>query len=267
MGYTITEKILLRHAKEKKIAPGDFIFARVDLALGNDITAPLAVEEFRKAGASRVINNKRVVFTLDHFTPSKDIKSAAQCKLLREFAREQRFRNFFDIGTGIEHALLPEKGLVGPGDLVIGADSHTCTYGALGAFASGVGSTDLAAAMITGKVWLRVPESMKLIYYGKLPKWTGGKDIILRTIKDLGVDGARYKAMEFCGEAIENLPMEGRFTVCNMAIEAGAKNGIIAPDKTTLRYAKERKVKVRKWDYSSDPDAGYSETREYDVSK
>ena len=271
MGYTITEKILLKHTKEKEVHPGKFIDARVNLCLGNDITAPFAIEEFEKLGAKKVFDKKKVVLVPDHFAPAKDMNSANQCKILARFAKKYGVKHYFEIGRmGIEHALLPEMGLVLPGDLVIGADSHTCTYGALGAFSSGVGSTDLAAAMVTGECWLKIPESMKFIYYGRLGKWVGGKDLILHTIGDIGVDGARYRAMEFCGEAVDNLPMDDRLSMCNMAIEAGGKNGIIAPDKITIRYLKSIKNKVRKGlgkFYKSDKDAKYSAIKEYDVRK
>ena len=271
MGYTITEKILLRHTKEKEVYSGKFIDARVDLCLGNDITAPFAIEEFEKLGAKKVFDKKKVVLVPDHFAPAKDMKSANQCKILANFAKKYSVKNYFEIGRmGIEHALLPEMGLVVPGDLVIGADSHTCTYGALGAFSSGVGSTDLAAAMATGEVWLKVPESIKFVYYGKLGRWIGGKDLILHTIGDIGVDGARYQAMEFCGETIEKLPMDDRLAMCNMAIEAGGKNGIIAPDNITMQYLKSIKNKARKGMgrfFKSDKDAKYSAVKEYDVRK
>ena len=266
MGMTITEKILAAHAGREEVSPGEIINCRVDLVLANDITAPLAIEAFREVGAKRVFDREKVVLVPDHFTPNKDIRSAEQCKLLREFAREQGIVHYYEVGRmGIEHALLPELGLVKPGDLVIGADSHTCTYGALGAFSTGVGSTDAAAAMITGEIWLRVPESMKFIYYGKLPPWVGGKDLILFTIGEIGVEGARYRAMEFTGETISGLGMDGRFTMANMAIEAGAKNGIFLPDEITMRYGEGRwKGEARV--YRSDPDAEYVEVREYDVS-
>jgi len=271
MGYTITEKILLKHTKAKEIHPGQFIDAKVDLCLGNDITAPFAIEEFEKAGAKKVFDKKKVVLVPDHFAPAKDMNSANQCKVLAKFAKAQSIKNYFEVGRmGVEHALLPEIGLVLPGDLVVGADSHTCTYGALGAFSSGVGSTDLAAAMATGECWFKVPESMKFVFYGKLNKWVGGKDLILHTIGDIGVDGARYRAMEFCGEVIENLSIEDRLAMCNMAIEAGGKNGIIAPDKLTLKYIKSIKNKARpgigKF-YTSDKDAVYCTVKEYDVRK
>jgi len=267
MGMTITEKILARHAGLDYVEPGQLINADVDLVLGNDITAPVAIREFTKLGLDRVFNAERVVLVPDHFTPNKDIPSAEQAKKVREFARKYKIKNYFEVGLmGIEHCLLPEQGLVGPGDLVIGADSHTCTYGALGAFSTGVGSTDMAAAMATGKAWFKVPASMKFVYFGKLRPWVSGKDLILYTIGDIGVDGARYRAMEFCGETISNLSMDDRFTMCNMAIEAGGKNGIIAPDEKTLEYVKGR-VKREYALYESDPDASYEEVREYDVSK
>ena len=267
MGMTITEKILAAHAGREEVSPGEIVNCRVDLVLANDITAPLAIEAFREVGAKRVFDREKVVLVPDHFAPNKDIRSAEQCKLLREFAREQGIVHYYEVGRmGIEHALLPELGLVKPGDLALGADSHTCTYGALGAFSTGVGSTDAAAAMITGEIWLRVPESMKFIYYGKLPPWVGGKDLILFTIGEIGVEGARYRAMEFTGETISELGMDGRFTMANMAIEAGAKNGIFPPDEVTLRYGEGRwrgEVRI----YQSDPDANYVEIKEYDVSE
>jgi 3-isopropylmalate/(R)-2-methylmalate dehydratase large subunit len=267
MGMTITEKILARHAGLKEVTPGQLIMARIDLALGNDITAPIAIAEFRKAGGKEVFDKEKVVLVADHFTPNKDIDSAEQCKLLRDFAREQGMTNYFEGGAaGIEHVLLPDKGLVRPGELIIGADSHTCTYGALGAFSTGVGSTDLAAAMLIGELWFRVPETVKFVYYGKLQKWVGGKDLILYTIGDIGVDGALYQAMEFGGEVIEQLPMAGRFTICNMAIEAGAKSGIIAPDKITGEYLRGR-VSQPDEQLSSDPQGTYREVKEYDVSR
>jgi len=271
MGYTITEKILLKHTKEKEIAPGKFINAKVDLCLGNDITSPFAIEEFEKLGAKKVFDRKKVVLVPDHFAPAKDMKSANQCKVLARFAKKYGIKNYFEVGRmGIEHALLPEMGLVLPGDLAIGADSHTCTYGGLGAFSTGVGSTDLAAAFVTGEVWLKVPESMKFVFFGRLNKWVCGKDMILHTIGDIGVDGALYKAMEFCGETIENLIIDDRLAMCNMAIEAGGKSGIIAPDKITKRYVNAIKNKPRRGVgkfYFSDPDAKYSEIKEYDVRK
>ncbi|MEN2984515.1 MAG: 3-isopropylmalate dehydratase large subunit [Dictyoglomaceae bacterium] len=266
MGLTITEKILLKHSNNKEISPGDLIFVKLDFMLANDITAPLAIKEFRKIGAKKVFDPEKIALIPDHYTPNKDIKSAQQAKEVREFAREQGIKYFYDGGrVGIEHALLPEEGLVLPGDCIIGADSHTCTYGALGAFSTGVGSTDLAYAMTFGEIWLKVPESIKFIYYGKLPKWVGGKDLILFTIGKIGVDGARYKAMEFTGEVIRSLSMADRFTICNMAIEAGAKSGIIEPDEITLEYIKDRAKRNFELFYS-DKDANYSEIYEWDVS-
>ncbi len=267
MGMTITEKILAAHAGLDEVEPGQLINAKVDIALGNDITAPIAIKEFREAGARKVFDREKIALVPDHFAPNKDIKSAEQCKVLREFAKEQGITHYYETGEmGVEHALLPERGVVCPGDLVIGADSHTCTYGALGAFSTGVGSTDLAAAMITGEAWFRVPESMKFIYYGKPGKWVGGKDLILHTIGDIGVDGALYRAMEFTGEAIGNLSMDGRFAMANMAIEAGGKNGIMAPDDKTREYVRNRCEREPRF-YCSDTDAVYCDVREYDCSK
>lgn len=266
MGMTITEKILAVHAGLDKVKPGELINAKIDVALGNDITAPIAIEQFYGSGAKKVFDKNRVVLVPDHFVPNKDIKSAMQAKVLRDFAKEQDLKFFFDAGdVGIEHVLLPEKGIVLPGDLVIGADSHTCTYGGLGAFATGVGSTDLAAAMITGEVWLKVPETIKFIYSGELNPWVEGKDLILYTIGDIGVDGALYRAMEFSGPAIETLEMAGRLTMANMAIEAGGKNGIIEPDDITEAYASTRAVREYTF-YRSDEDAEYKEIKEYNVS-
>ncbi|GBE03546.1 MAG TPA: 3-isopropylmalate dehydratase large subunit [Nitrospirae bacterium] len=264
---TITEKILAAHAGKEKVSPGDLLNAKVDLILANDITAPIAITEFGKTGAKKVFDNKRVALIPDHFAPQKDIKAAEQCKMLREFSKEQNLDLYFEVGRmGVEHALLPEQGIVVPGDLVIGADSHTCTYGGLGAFATGVGSTDVAAAMASGECWFKVPESMKFIYYGKLNKWVSGKDLILHTIGDIGVDGALYRAMEFEGEVINSLPMSGRLTMCNMAIEAGGKNGLIVPDAITEAYVNGRAKRPYKF-YTSDKDAVYADIREYDCSK
>jgi 3-isopropylmalate/(R)-2-methylmalate dehydratase large subunit len=264
---TITEKILAAHCGKNEVQPGELINANVDIALANDITAPIAIEEFRKIGVDKVFDKDRIVLIPDHFAPQKDIKAAEQCKLLRDFSFEHALSLYFDIGRmGVEHALLPEQGIVVPGDLVIGADSHTCTYGALGAFSTGVGSTDVAAAMASGECWFKVPESMKFIFYGSLNRWVSGKDLILHTIGDIGVDGALYRAMEFEGETILNLPMFGRLTICNMAIEAGAKSGIIAPDEITLAYIQGRAKREPKF-YHSDKGASYVEIKEYDCSK
>ncbi|MDI6741480.1 MAG: 3-isopropylmalate dehydratase large subunit [Smithella sp.] len=267
MGNTITEKILMAHAGLKKIQPGDLINAKVDIALGNDVTAPIAINEFIKAGGGKVFNKNKIALVLDHFTPNKDINSAQQCKKVREFALKQKITHFYEGGNvGVEHALLPEKGIVLPGDLIIGADSHTCTYGALGAFATGVGSTDLAAAMMTGEIWLKVPQSIKFIIYGKLRKWVSGKDLILNIIGRIGVDGALYQAMEFTGETISRMPMADRFSMANMAIEAGAKNGIFAADAVTKEYVKARAKRDYKT-YSSDADAVYTDIIEINAAK
>jgi len=267
MGMTITEKILAAHAGYDSVKPGQLIEARVDAVLGNDITAPISISEFRKAGGKKVFDTERVFLVPDHYAPNKDIKSAEQCKILRDFAREQGIRHYFEVGRmGVEHALLPEQGLVAPGDLLIGADSHTCTYGALGAFSTGVGSTDIAAAMISGEIWFKVPESIKFILSGEPKKWVTGKDYILYIIGKIGVDGALYKSMEFTGDAITNLDMDERLTICNMAIEAGGKNGIIAPDEITQDYVKDR-VKRPFTCYNSDSDAEYSEVHQIDVSQ
>ncbi len=264
---TISEKILAVHSREKEVKPGQLINAKIDIALGNDITAPIAIQKFKEASAEKVFDREKVVLIPDHFTPNKDIESAEQSKILRDFAREQDIVHYYEVGrVGIEHALLPEQGIVLPGDLVIGADSHTCTYGALGAFSTGVGSTDLAAAMITGEIWFKVPATMRFIYKGKLPQWVGGKDLILYTIGDIGVDGALYRSMEFVGEAITDLNMDGRFSMANMAIEAGAKNGIFTPDDKTLEYVKTRAKRPYKL-YKSDDDAEVEKTVEYDISK
>jgi 3-isopropylmalate/(R)-2-methylmalate dehydratase large subunit len=266
MGHTITEKILAAHSGHEEVHPGQFITAKVDLMLGNDVTAPLAIDEFRKIGAERLSDVAKVVLVADHATPNKDIKAAEACRVMRDFAREHGMEHFFDVGRGgIEHALLPEEGLVAPGDCVIGADSHTCTYGALGAFATGVGSTDLAATMATGECWLRVPESIKVVLRGERRRWVGGKDLILYLIGRIGVSGARYQALEISGETIEALPMAGRLTMCNMAIEAGAKNGIINPDAITHEFMKS--VTPRSYTpVVSDADASYVRTVEIDCA-
>jgi len=267
MGMTITEKILAAHAGKDRVVPGELVNVRVDLALGNDITAPVAIKEFEKIGVDRVFDQDRVVLVPDHFVPNKDIKSAEQAKLMRGFARKHRLTHYFEVGQmGIEHCLLPEQGLVGPGDVVIGADSHTCTYGGLGAFSTGVGSTDLAAAMALGETWLKVPESIKFVYHGEMPEWVSGKDLILYTIGKIGVDGALYMAMEFTGPAMEKLSVDGRLTMANMAVEAGAKNGIVPPDEITRRYVEGRAKRPFTF-YASDPDAVYSREYEFDVSK
>jgi 3-isopropylmalate/(R)-2-methylmalate dehydratase large subunit len=266
MGYTIAEKILAAHAGKKEIRPGEFIEVKVDFAFGNDITAPIAITEFKKTGFKQVFDRNKIALVPDHFAPAKDLKSANQCRILADFAREQKIKNYFEVGCmGIEHALLPEMGLVLPGDLVIGADSHTCTYGALGCYSIGVGSTDLARAFVDGKIWLKVPPSVKFVYKGKLNRWVGGKDLILFTIGQIGVDGALYKVMEFCGPVISRLGMDDRFSMSNMAIEAGARAGIIAPDKITKVYIVPFKRKAKF--YQSDPAAYYEKVYEWDISK
>lgn len=265
MGKTITEKILSAHLG-KELTAGELIEVKVDIALGNDITAPLAIVEFEKLGVKSLFDPDKVVLVLDHFVPNKDVKSAQQCKLVRDFAKKYNVKHLFDVGRmGIEHALLPEEGLVLPGDVIIGADSHTCTYGALGAFSTGVGSTDLAAVLATGEIWLKVPETIKFVYYGKLKRWVYGKDLILYTIGDIGVDGANYMAMEFTGEVVSNLCMADRFTMANMAIEAGGKSGIIPPDEITLEYVKSRAKREFKI-YRSDSNAKYKDVKEYNCS-
>ena len=240
MGMTMAEKILAAHAGLKEVHPGQFVEVDVDVVLANDITAPIAIREFERIGVGRVFDRTKVVLVADHFAPNKDIKSAEQCRVMRDFARAQQLTHYYDVGTmGIEHVLLPEQGLVLPGDVIVGADSHTCTYGALGAFATGMGSTDIAVAMATGKIWMKVPETIKLVYRGELQEWVGGKDLILHTIGLIGVDGARYQAIEFSGEAVNDLSMDGRFTMANMAVEAGAKAGLFAFDEKTRAYVEQ----------------------------
>ena len=263
---TLAEKILAAHSGKHKVSPGEFISARVDLILANDITAPLAIKEFRRLGVDGVYDPQKIVLVPDHFCPNKDILSAEQAKLMREFVKEHDLI-YYEVGKmGIEHVLLPEQGLVLPGDVVVGADSHTCTYGAVGAFSTGMGSTDIAVAMATGEIWMKVPPTIKFIYHGKLGKWVGGKDLILYTIGDIGVDGALYAAMEFAGEAIDALPVDGRFTMANMAIEAGGKAGIFRVDDKMQEYVKSR-AKRSYQVYEPDEDAEYAKIIEYDVSK
>jgi 3-isopropylmalate/(R)-2-methylmalate dehydratase large subunit len=265
MGMTITEKIIAAHAGKDRVTPGELVSVKVDVALANDITAPGAILEFNKVGVGSVFDTDKVVIVPDHFTPNKDIKSAEQAKMVREFARAQGLSNYFEIGQmGVEHALLPELGLVLPGELVIGADSHTCTYGGMGAFSTGMGSTDLAAAWATGETWLKVPPSLKFKVEGELGKWVSGKDIILYIIGKIGVDGALYKAMEFTGGTFRALSMDSRFSVCNMAIEAGGKNGIIAVDDATRTYVAERSDRQYNV-YESDADAEYERVYEFNA--
>ena len=260
MAMTITEKILARAAGKGSVAPGDLIMAKLDFCFGNDVTAPVAIDEFEKAGFDRVFDPDKIVVIPDHFTPNKDIKSAGLVKQMREFSKKHGLTHWYDVGrVGVEHAFFPEQGLVGPGDTILGADSHTCTYGALGAFATGVGSTDLAGAMAMGEAWFRVPESHRFDFEGAPGPYVTGKDIVLFTVGQIGVDGALYKAMEFTGSAIRGLSMDSRFTICNMAIEAGGKSGIIAPDDTTKAYVEGRFRREPVY-FASDPDAVYEKT-------
>ena len=267
MGLTLIEKILLKHSLSEKLK--DFIYAKVDFCFGNDITAPLAIKEFNQAHFTKVFNPAKIGFICDHFTPARDLKAANNVKILKEFAKAFKIKHCYDIDKcGVEHVFLPEAGLVKSWDLIIGADSHTCTYGAIGAASFGVGSTDLAAAIYEGKCWFRVPETIKFIYKGKLPVWLGGKDLILHTIGRIGVDGALYKVMEFTGPVIRKLEMDDRFTMCNMAVEAGAKTGIIESDKKTLEYVKKANPGVKNINMAkSDLNAKYSKVITIDVSK
>ena len=264
MAMTMTQKILASHAGLESVTAGQLIEANLDLTLANDITGPVAIREMEKAGFEHVFDKNKIALVMDQFAPNKDIKSAEQCLTCRNFSGKHEIMNFFDVGQmGIEHALLPEKGLVGPGELIIGADSHTCTYGALGAFSTGVGSTDLAAGMATGKAWFRVPSAIKFNLTGSLPKYVSGKDVILHIIGKIGVDGALYRSMEFAGDGVASLTMDDRFTICNMAIEAGAKNGIFPVDDKTRAYIKGR-VNREVTEFAADPDAQYDE--EYTIN-
>ena len=267
MGMTMSQKILAAHAGLDEVKAGQLIEANLDLVLGNDITSPVAINEMKKMDKKTVFDKDKIALVMDHFIPNKDIKSAENCKCCRDFACSHEISNYFDVGEmGIEHALLPEKGLVVAGDAVIGADSHTCTYGALGAFSTGVGSTDMAAGMVTGKAWFKVPSAIKFELVGKPNKWVSGKDVILHIIGMIGVDGALYKSMEFTGEGIQHLTMDDRFTICNMAIEAGGKNGIFPVDGAAIQYMKEhskREFTV----YEADPDAEYEENYVIDLSE
>lgn len=260
MGMTMTQKILAAHAGLDCVQPGQLIEAKLDMVLGNDVTTPVAVNVFDAAGFNSIFDKDKICITLDHYTPCKDIKSAQLCKTARDFAHRFGITHFYDVGrVGIEHALLPEQGIVAPGELIIGADSHTCTYGALGAFSTGVGSTDMAAGMAAGENWFRVPSAIKVELKGKLRPWVSGKDVILHLIGEIGVDGALYKSLEFCGEGVSELNMDDRFTIANMAIEAGAKNGIFPVDDKTVEYVTGR-VK-RPWQkFEADADAGYERT-------
>ena len=260
MGMTMTQKILAAHAGLESVEAGQLIEADIDLALANDITGPVSIRELEKAGMDQVFDREKVALVLDHFAPNKDIKSAEQCKVCREFAKKHNIVHFFDVGSmGIEHALLPEQGIVAAGDLVIGADSHTCTYGALGAFSTGVGSTDCAAGIATGKAWFRVPSAIRIELTGELQPWVCGKDVILHIIGAIGVDGALYQSVEFCGDGVKSLSMDDRFGICNMAIEAGAKNGIFPVDEKTRLYMKDR-VRHAPREFAADDDASYERT-------
>lgn len=266
MGMTMTQKILAEHAGLDKVKAGELILVNVDRVLGNDITSPVAIDEFKKMGIDKVFDREKISLVMDHFAPNKDIKAAEQCKMCREFAADMDIPGFYDGGEmGVEHALLPEKGLVTSGDVVIGADSHTCTYGALGAFSTGVGSTDMAVGMASGKAWFKVPEAVKFVLKGSLKKWVYGKDVILHIIGKTGVDGVLYQSMEFSGDGIKTISMSDRLCICNMAIEAGAKNGIFPVDDTTLAYLKETGAKTPKV-FSADEDAEYARTIEIDLS-
>lgn len=266
MAMTMTQKILAAHAGLPEVYAGQLIEAELDLVMGNDVTTPVAINEFERCGASKVFDKSKISFVLDHFTPNKDIKSAQNCLQVRNFARRYEIEHFFDVGEmGIEHALLPEKGIVLPGDAIIGADSHTCTYGALGAFSTGVGSTDMAAAMVTGKAWFKVPSAIKVVLTGKCRKYVAGKDIILHLIGLIGVDGALYRSLEFCGEGIKSLSMDSRLSISNMAIECGAKNGIFPVDETALKYVSSRAKRPFKV-FEADSDAPYDEVIEIDLN-
>lgn len=267
MQMTLTQKILAKHSNLDVIKPGELIMSDIDMVLGNDVTTPVAIIEFEKHGFKRVFDNKKIAIVLDHYTPCKDINSAKLCKIARDFANKHDIINFYDIGkSGIEHALLPEKGLVKPMDVIIGADSHTCTYGALGAFSTGIGSTDMAAGMVSGKAWFKVPSAIKVVLKGNKSKYISGKDIILYLIGKIGVDGALYKSLEFCGDAVKQLTIDDRFTICNMAIEAGAKNGIFPVDDITINYLM-NKVTNKFEVLNADSDAIYDEIIEINLDK
>lgn len=267
MSMTMTQKILAAHAGLESVRAGQLIEAKLDLVLGNDVTSPVAINEMNKFGKTSVFDKTRIALVMDHFTPNKDIQSAMNCKQVREFAAKNDILHYYDVGNmGIEHALLPEKGIVTCGDCVIGADSHTCTYGALGAFSTGVGSTDMAAGMITGKAWFKVPSAIKVVLTGEKRKYVSGKDVILHLIGKIGVDGALYKSLEFCGDGVKNLSMDDRLCICNMAIECGAKNGIFPVDETTLEYVNGRSLREYKI-YEADEDAEYDEVVEINLSE
>ncbi len=266
MGMTITEKILAQHADLPEVRPGDLVECRVDMLFANDITAPLAIQQFERIGVDRVFDPDRIAFVLDHYSPAKDIASAEQCRITREFVRKHGLPHFYDVGrAGIAHVLLAEEGFVLPGEVFVGADSHTCNHGALGAFATGVGSSDLAAAMATGRLWFRVPPTLRFVFRGERKPWVTGKDLVLRIIGDIGVDGARYAAMEFSGPVLQQLTLDERFSITNMAVEAGAKNGIMEPDEVVLEWVRRRARRPFTPVYG-DPDAEYAAVYEYDVT-
>ncbi len=260
MGMTMTQKILARAAGVERCRAGELLMCKLDLVLGNDITAPVAINEFHRMGAVKVFDPAKIALIPDHFVPNKDIKAATLAKQMREFARAQHIVHYYEVGrVGIEHALLPEQGIVAPGEVIIGADSHTCTYGAVGAFSTGVGSTDMAVGMATGECWFKVPEAVKVVLTGKMKPWVSGKDVILHLIGEIGVDGALYQSLEFTGDGVKEIPMDGRLTIANMAIEAGAKNGIFPVDDVCREYLKGRVT--REWTaFEADPDAEYSRT-------
>jgi 3-isopropylmalate/(R)-2-methylmalate dehydratase large subunit len=274
MGHTLAEKIIAAHVpaaeqgdRQVEVWPGDVVETRVDFVLANDVTGPIAIAEFEKLGVSNVFDRERVSLVTDHFTPNKDIKSAEQCRILREFARKQGLSNYHELGRGgIEHVLLPEQGLVLPGEVIVGADSHTCTYGALGAFATGMGSTDIAVAMATGSIWIRVPETVRFIYQGEFQPWVGGKDLILYTIGHIGVSGALFQAMELAGPAIRALPLDGRFSMANMVVEAGAVAGMFEVDERVLAYVEGRAIRPYRV-CQADEDAAYAQVIEIDVGQ
>lgn len=266
MGMTMTQKILALHCGRESVKAGELVNARLDLVMGSDVTAPIAIKAMEKYGMDKVFDPSKIVLVMDHFAPNKDIQAAQNCAMVRRFARKMGIENFYDGGRmGIEHALLPEQGFVAPGELIIGADSHTCTYGALGAFSTGIGSTDMAAGMFSGTSWFKIPSAIKVNLSGKFPKNVGGKDLILTLIGMIGVDGARYQSLEFCGDAVSGISIDDRFTICNMAIEAGAKNGIFPVDDKTIEYISGR-VKRPYTIVSADPDAEYTRTVDIDLS-
>lgn len=266
MGMTMTQKILAMHCGRETVKAGELVNARLDLVMGSDVTSPIAIKAMEHYGMDKVFDPSKIVLVMDHFAPNKDIQAAQNCAMVRKFARKMGIDNFYDGGRmGIEHALLPEQGFVAPGELIIGADSHTCTYGALGAFSTGIGSTDMAAGMFSGMSWFKIPSAIKVQLHGEFPKNVGGKDLILTLIGMIGVDGARYQSLEFCGDAVAGIPISDRFTICNMAIEAGAKNGIFPVDGRTIEYITGR-INRPYTIVTADPDAEYTRTIDIDLS-